>query len=508
MTLIISKIVHFFKWWYSTLISCLPHSWTLYFGGINKNIDLIIINQGNTIFVQTEKGKIIDSISLNSEKNINAIDESVSISSGFSSLTGVDSDNLSTEKLALKANFESSNIDQTVILDEGQSNVVSLQPIKFKKEVDVTVFDDDITTQYLDINSDSEEDTIIIKNDQGQLINLNDQNDDNTFVFQNEGGKIRRVESSLIKPDIDEITVDDEDQKSNLKNFDVLNEYEVVARLLAMYQGSKKCLYLLPDNKVFTINLSYPVQVAQNIESVLRFDLQKHIPLSLQEVRYFYALNFNSVPDKVTVEVAVIKSEDFDLLNMTLEPYINKGLLCTTKSFFEKYGRKINFLENISEHKWYSIFRASNVHLIFNSALLIILLALPYYLYHQYNDKLIVNSSEEMKRVQDIISSMNSVSAESKFGKTLSQQISDVPRLTKFLSVMSEEIDQQAWLSRYSFKNNEIRIKGEAVSATAVSDELSDTGLFDSIKFVSSIRKNARTDKESFELLLRIKSGA
>ena len=29
---------------------------------------------------------------------------------------------------------------------------------------DVTVFDDDITTQYLDINSDSEEDTIIIKN--------------------------------------------------------------------------------------------------------------------------------------------------------------------------------------------------------------------------------------------------------------------------------------------------------------------------------------------------------
>jgi len=509
MKLVITKLINFFKWWYSTLVSCLPHSWTLYFGGLNKDIDLVIVNQGNTVFIQTDRGKIIDSISLNVEQKIEGIDQSIKLSSGFSSLSGVDSGHFSAEQQILSNIQESSATDKIDSVDTGKSNVVSLQAVNIKQDVDATLFDDeDITTQYLDTNSDSDEDTIIIKNDQGQLINLNDEAKENTVVFHNEGGKIRKVESSLIKHDFDEIKVEDESQKNNGNSPDSLKEFEVVARLLAMYQGSKKCLYLFPDDKVFKVNLSYPVQVTQNIENVLRFDLQKHIPLNLHEVRYFYSLNFNSVSDKVTVEVVVIKLQDFELLNAVLEPYIKKGLLCTTKSFFEKLGRKINFVEITSETKWYSLFKVSNVHLMLNSALLITLLVLPYYLYHQYNDTLMVSSPEEMKRVQSIISSMNSISAESKFGETLSQQISDVPRLTKFLSIMSDEIDQQAWLSRYSFKNNEIRIKGEAISATTVSDELSDTGLFESIKFVSSITKNSRTDKESFELLLRIKSGA
>ena len=468
----ISLIIGFFRWWYATLLSCLPQSWSSYFGGIDKNIDLVIVHQGNTVFIQTEKGKIIDSITLKNEE---------------------------VEK--------SLNADGQRI--ESNSNVVSLQPLNIAKEEDVTIFDDDDkTTQYLDINSDSDEDTVIILNEKGLSDHVNTDTNENTLVFHNDGGRIRQVQSSSMNSDVDEIVLQNESQNSSFQNYEELDEYEAVARLLAMYQSNKKCLYLLPDNKVFTIILSYPIQVIQNIESVLRFDLEKHIPISLKEVRYFYALNINSAQSKVSVEVAVIKLQDFDLLNSILEPYIDKALVCTTDNFFKKFGKKINFVEKVFEQSWYSIFKVSNVHLLFNSALLLLLLALPYYLYQQYSGALIVNTSEEMKRVQSIISSMNSISAESKFWETLSQQISDVPRLTKFLSIMSEEIDQQAWLSRYSFKNNEIRIKGEAVSATAVSDELSDTGLFESIKFVSSIIKNARTDKESFELLLRIKSGA
>ena len=524
MRLFISKFSSFIYWWTTTLLSCLPTNLVNYFGKLNRKFDLVIAHQGQTIFIQSERGKIIDSVSLSSEDtaqklNIND-DETVLFAESLNAQKDSTPIDINLSVTSLDQDEESDKQENTSNTHswkeylEDQTNVTNIKPLYISEGDETTrVFDtDDKTTQFLALNLEGDEDTVIIKNDQGQLLNIRGEEleaKDNTLIFRNEDGKIKLVTPASINTDAEAEAIYEPSAVENevQDEADEKQDFEVVGRLLAMYQGNKKCLYLLPDEKVFKVNLNYPIEAIQNIEKVLRYDLEKHIPLSFHEVRYFYALNVNAAKNQVDVEIAVIKSIEFDLMNNLLEPYIEKGLVCTTQNFFEKFGRKINFVEKKSEKTLLSFVKASNIHFAFNTVLMLVLLVIPYFLYHQYSDTLKVDSPEDLTKVQNIITSMNLINTETKFGSRLSQKVRDIPRLINILSIMSENISQQAWLSRYSFKNNELRIKGEAVSATAVSDELSSTGLFESIKFVSSIIKNPRNDKETFELLLRLKSG-
>jgi hypothetical protein len=184
------------------------------------------------------------------------------------------------------------------------------------------------------------------------------------------------------------------------------------------------------------------------------------------------------------------------------------GLLCTTEHFYRKYGTQINFLEQPTEQSWRSYLSLPALHLAFNWLLVGVLLATPYLVFYQGANALEGRSADEVERARELVATYNSVTAESTLGAVLSQQIGKAPRVVELLSLLSSGINDKAWIYQFDFKNNEIKIKGEADSATSVSDDLNRTGLFESIKFVSSIVKNARTGQESFELLMILRSDA
>jgi hypothetical protein len=264
----------------------------------------------------------------------------------------------------------------------------------------------------------------------------------------------------------------------------------------------------MPERDLFLVRLSYPLEAMENIEGVVSFDLEKHIPVSVQSVRYFYALNVDQPQNRVDVDVAVMKSQDFDVMNQVLGRFSHRGLLCTTAKFYRKYGKQINFLEAESGSSWRSWLRLSNLHLAFNVLLLAILIAMPVAMLRQGIAAIGEVSPAELKRVTEIVSSINGINVETRYGGQLSEQLGKAPKTVQLLKVLSGNINDGAWLDRFSFKGDEISLRGEADSATSVSDELSRTELFSSIKFVSSIRKNPKTGKESFELLLRLKPDA
>lgn len=540
-----SAIKAFFAWWLVSLYSCLPATWVAFLSGERSKFDIVIAHRDNLLVALNNQGKVLDSVLLDEPSGIhleNLPDEDSRFGKISNTQLKAAEQLISKEDPLISLKLQSLDIDLTDHKDGSDPD--RIDPVSDRTVIDLSEFtfpakakdrayavnvislnhpgiedarmieNEDDPTIHLRAPGKAE-DTVIIKGDQDDLMQFGSGNQgnqgskDSTILFRSYGGKIHQVDPE----DVSETAAEEGDDKPGIQFGEMSRAHDpaafgAVASLLEMYQGHKRALYLLPDSMVLMLNLSYPIEAMQNIESVLRYDLEKHIPLSNQEVRYFYALNVDANEEKVSAEVAVVKVEDYDLLSLSLEPFLKGGLLCTTQNFYRKYGSRINFLEQKSEQSWHSLVNVRSLHLVFNWLLICLLLAAPFWSFDQGLNTIGEKSAAEVNRVTQLVSELNSISAESDFGILLSDQVNKVPRSVELISVLSGSINKQAWLHQFNFSSNEIRIKGEAESATSVSDDLNSTGLFESIKFVSSIVKNARTGKESFELLLTLKPNA
>jgi hypothetical protein len=531
----------FYSWWSYSLLSCLPEKWFDYFTGAKANFDLIIVHQANSIIIMTDRGVQLDSIPLSGVAQIDLgnLPAEESVVGRFSNtqlrqvekLASLQDPPLSLGDTRLDLDLTdhtqpSAEENLDIVLDDGTgnqedehdptlfdptelSNVFSLKSLRDND--DTLVLDDGKqTSQFLE--SVTDEDTVIIKSDQGKLLQFEaagTASKDSTLLFRNQGGKIKQLDPSEFEvQESGELVQNLDGQVEDMVAGTDPTTYAAVLKLLEIYRGNKKCLYLLPDSRVLNLNLTYPIEAMQDIESVLRYDLEKHIPVSEQEVRYFYALKIDASGEKFNAEVAVIKSEEYELLNLILEPFLKTGLLCTTENFYRKYGSTINFLEPKTEQGWRTRIKVSNLLLTFNWLLLPVLLATPFLTLNQGLEVIEEKSAAEIRRVKELVSEFNLINTESRFSSQLSEHLNKAHRSVELLAVLSSNINSQAWLHQFSYKNNEIKIKGEAESATSVSDDLNNTDLFQSIKFVSSIVKNSRSGKETFELLLRLKPDA
>lgn len=527
----------FFTWWGQSLLGCLPEKWHAYLTGAKSHFDLVILHQRGSILLMTEQGKILDSITLTEKSGLAPDDSPVEdtlmgrISNTQLKVAGnllVDRDPpLSTSPGKLDFDLTDLSLQSGIELDpvvdknsgpdtsptpnlfdqDDTSNVVALSS---HRDDDATVILQDVDETLHFLESGNDEDTLIIKGDQGKLLKFDAATGpikDSTILFRSQGGKIRQVGPDEVDSQFSEgPDLGNEVQPDDLMGDGSSTDYSAVVTLLENHLGNKKCLYFLPESRVLDLNLSYPIEAIQNIETVLKYDLEKHIPLSNLEVRYFYALKIDAAREKANAEVAVVKSEEYELLNLALSPFVGRGMLCTTENLYRKYGNKINFLEPETEQNWQSYIKFSNLHVALNCLLLIALLATPYLTFQQGLESIEQKSPEELKRAKELVVEFNSTNEESNFGSLLSARMNSAPRTVELLSVLSRSVNNKAWLHQLSYQGNEIKIKGEAESATSVSDDLNRTGLFQSIKFISSIVKNSRTGKESFELLLRLNS--
>ncbi len=508
MSNMLSVFNKYFNWWITTLLSCLPEKLLAYFKKYNRQVDLVIAHKGESIFIQDGNSQIIDSISV---KTTASSDEILDAELDFS--IRADSGD-APDHIIGDINID--QVDQTEVVRHlfknrsTSDNSFQSESIEVRDNEDTTILfnREDCTTRLLDIVK--EEDTVIIKDDQGTLLTFNPQAStaqEDTVIYFNDRGTMRPVERETkpeITTDIDFVLNEPDIQQSD----DSADIFYLAAGLARKYKRRKKCLYLLPDERVFSLTLSYPIEVLENIETVLRFDLEKHIPLSFHEIRYFYALNINKPQDKVDVDIVVIKTTDYNVLQNAFDFNQNDPVICTTQYFYKNYGTKVNFLEQNSKTNRKSLINGGRFHIALNLFLLSTLLILPYYLYYQELLTTEVKSDQEIQKVSSIVSTINELNSEISLGSKLSLNIKNDLRMVYLLAQLSENIDTNAWITRFTYKNGEVKIKGEARSATSVSDSLNDTGLFESIKFISSIVKNPITQKESFELSLRIKSDA
>jgi general secretion pathway protein L len=498
----------YFNWWTSTLKSCVPSQAQSLFKKYNTDVELIIRHQANGVFLQDNHGRVIDSISADSD--VENVSDNNELDFDLGGDTKVE-ENTDTE-------IDSTHIDLSRHAEvihhefnkkEPDLSDYTLDQIDLTDRNDTTlVFSrDDKTTRMMALME--EDDTLVIQDDQGTLLNFKAEQDkerDSTVLYYSDRGKIRAIDPKKdLQPEQD---VDINLGVENAGREDSCIEFNLAASLLDKNPGNKKCLYLIPDEKVFSLVLNYPIETLENIENVLRYDLEKHIPLNFQEIRFFYALNILSTKGKVDVEIIVIKSTVYDLLIAAFESENQREIICTTRHFYEHYGTKINILGGRVDNKPRSMLNVANVHMAINFLLLAVLLVLPYQMSYQKLDAIQPKTRAEISKAGEIVSTINQLNAEIELGKKLNAQISKEHRVVELLARLSESIATDAWISRFTYKNGEIKLKGEAFSATSVSDDLNDMGIFESIKFTSSIIKIPNTNKETFELALKLKTDA
>lgn len=532
---------HFLSWWTSGLMSCLPERWHDALLRRRAQFDLIISRQGHTIVAVTGGGNLLDTISLGDGAAVDVQDlvgeeqkiyglSNTQLKATQDLLEDKDpSVSLAGENLDFDLSHHSADPGQSTpdfelgdpaavntddhssppLFDPMDGDNVFPMGIQSNGDATIVLEDRDQTTRILESAGDDE--TFVIKHDQGNLLQFGNagQNDNNTVFFQSQDGKIRQVvpDQQLSEPLAAPGQSVGVEMGAFTGNADP-DEYGLVSRLLQIYQKGKRALYLLPSNRLLEVKLSYPIEAMQNIESVLKFDLEKHIPLAESEVRYFYALSVDSGGERVNADVAVIRSEEYDLLNLTLEPFLRHGVLCTSDSFYRKYGNKINFLEQKDTSGLRAFTGLSSLHLACNWLLFAILLATPYLTFYQGLESIQEESPAKVAQVRELVAELNATNAEVGLRSVLSDQVNRAPRMIDLLAALSGFLNKDAWIYQFTYRDNEIKIKGEAESATLVSDELNSIGIFQSIKFVSSIVKNSRTGKESFELLLILKTDA
>ncbi len=544
ITRLTKPFARFYHWWISALISCLPQRMSRYVTDIGNQAELVIAHQGDSIFIQSTRGRILESISLTQNVEIDLAklpNEKTDLrADANNTLSNIDQDVLGQDprlsshageiditltehkqevdvnllELAVSMESDDADVSQCDIDLSGTAKPQNVVPLNINRDDNTVrmVDDEDETARMLDLDSHDDDDTFIVQKDQGKLLQFGSVvagAPDHTVLFASVGGKIRQLEAGISESDMDALASEGVAIAPKIDpGGGNLSAYRAVAQLLDRYQRNRKCLYLVPENELFLVKLSYPTEVMENLDGVLRFDLEKHIPVSVRGVRYFYSLNFDSLENRVDVDVAVIKSDDFDNLNQVLGRFVDRGLICTTEKFYQKYGNRINFLERRRANVLLSFFRFQSIHIALNYLLLGILFALPFYMLDQGIREVGEVPETEMRRVREIVTAISSVNDESRYGSQLSTQIGKTPRVVQILSTLSGNINDSAWLDRFTYREGEISIRGEAESATEVSDELSRTGWFDNIKFVSSIRKNPKSGKETFELVMRIKPDA
>jgi general secretion pathway protein L len=512
----IKQYTRYVDWWFTTLKSCLPDKVSRRFNKYNQDVELLLTHRGDSVYLMDSSGRVIESTSMDSTSQ-----------PGDETDTGLDIDLGSGEEVEATqvSDIDATHIDLTehseVIHHEfNKKQNTDIEEQKFD-DIDLTerndttiVFNrDDKTTRLLGLVSD--DDTLVIKDDQGTLLNLDADSQtggDSTVLYYSDRGRIRAIEARKDQSDGQEIDIDIgrlEDgsaQKEKTDNSSV--EFYMAASLLEKHPGNKKCLYLIPEEKIFSLVLTYPAETLENIENVLRYDLEKHIPLSFQEIRFFYALNIKSATAKVDVEVIVIKSTVYDQLDSAFESESQREIICTTQHFYERYGTKINILGNRKGEPQSSLLSPGNIHVAINVCLLIAIFVLPYQMRYSELRSIQPKTAAEIAKAGEIVSTINNMNAEIQVSNKLSSLISKEHRMVELLSQLSESIGTDAWISRFNYQNGELKLKGEAASATSVSDDLNETGLFESIKFISSIIKNPTTKKETFELSLKVKSDA
>ncbi|MDQ1354689.1 MAG: ral secretion pathway protein [Acidobacteriota bacterium] len=160
---------------------------------------------------------------------------------------------------------------------------------------------------------------------------------------------------------------------------------------------------------------------------------------------------------------------------------------------------------NISENKQLksikNIIRRWNRHLniiIFLLLLSVLILAAGVVSFKKDNERF----KEQFASVQNILSASEQV--ESRLNR-IKQKIAAYPDHLLFLETIADSLGDDSMLTGYALEEGKIRIEGYSGNSLELLDRLRKSGLFQEVKFSSTVIKNVSSQREKFEIEIILK---
>jgi len=452
-----------FDWWRGTLVDSLPASLRDPWQRFRHRCDFVILHHEQELLVRNRRGEVVAQVDLVAEPRAGETEMELDFVVG----------------------------DAVVALPSRRSDeeteAVGAYPAR-----------EDNTARVINLPLNREEITQLID----ETGRIDEQVLENTQLFFFRDGDVHRLpaDSSHAAPAADTEIDFDLSANEGSSSTKRLRRHELIARFL----GKGRCRYLLPPEQLLSLRLSYPLQVKDNIDTVLRYDLEKHMPLGLEEIRYFHRHRIDRDAGTVHVDVEILKREDHARLLEELGDLLDRGLELSTAGFHREYRQSLDLRpDGVAGKGRHPVVRRA-VWLALAATLLAAILMLPYWMLHQAGDGGKPVTAERLARAGEIQALKRTLQRRTRIHEAVAAEISGHPRVTELLRLLSEQLGEQAWLTGFQLEGRDLRIKGEAVAASLVSDDLNRSGRFEDIRFVSSIIKNAASGKEAFEISMKV----
>lgn len=275
--------------------------------------------------------------------------------------------------------------------------------------------------------------------------------------------------------------------------------------------AEEQCLisYLLPEEQVLIREVAMPRVAADNLSSVLQYELDKYIPFAATDVEFsFRRLPSSEGSEKIPVQLVIIKRDALEKIEQELigksVPLASIDVNSGTAEQPQALG--VNLLsESLRQKKDWSKIKINALLLV---AVIFMLWFVMYSSLENKKDKItkleqqsdeLRNESRKAKRLEQQL--LASISA----ANFLGDKKQNSPSATQMLDELTSKIPADTYLTRMLLNNERIEFVGQSLNANALVPILNRSTLWFEPSIVGQVVPDARTGKERFTIKSNLK---
>lgn len=260
-----------------------------------------------------------------------------------------------------------------------------------------------------------------------------------------------------------------------------------------------KIVLKISENESLIRPLTLPIQAKDNLDDMLKFEIDRQTPFNMEDVFYSYKVNNDDSDSKSLLIMLAVVPKQFVEARLTklAEFSILVSALATTDTEQES---QISIPLSGTEETPDSLYWVNAGLLLLAMILLSMLMYKPVWYYQQQIEVLQTELIDIKKQAQSV--------------SELKKQNESLVKRAQFLTIVSNThyskvavLNQLAklfpdhtWLEFSEFNDDKLTLYGQSAAAADLIELLNDTGLFDSVRFIVPLTDDEQSGKERFKL--------
>jgi general secretion pathway protein L len=254
-------------------------------------------------------------------------------------------------------------------------------------------------------------------------------------------------------------------------------------------------------------NLSLPAAVEENLDGMLRFEMDRHTPFSAEDVYFTHrVVSRDRDTARIAVELVVVPRRSASTFIEMLadigvtpssmvvdgrEQPIEPGVFASCPNLLAAGGKVQN--RSVSRRGRIRLMQA----VAFLFAVAVLMPVIDQRLIQQSLQQQVVVAKEAATRAEDARSQLRALLEP---GKEFARLRSSTPLAVAVLNEVTEIVPDDTWLNRLEIGRGQIRLQGESEQAAALLALFEANQMFSDARFSSTVTRNARSERDRFAI--------